>query len=80
MGENKFNMEKSVILNGKRIRLEPMGFSHMDGLAAASATDPDLYKWSPVPQGKEEVLKYIQTAIEWREIGESRTFCDSPGK
>lgn len=67
-------MEKSVILNGKRIRLEPMDFSHVDGLTAASAADPDLYKWSPVPQGKEEVLKYIQTAIEWREDGKAEPF------
>ncbi len=67
-------MEKSVILKGKWVQLEPMNISHADGLVAASAADPDLYNWSPVPQGKEEVLKYIQTAIEWREMGKAEPF------
>jgi N-acetyltransferase len=67
-------MEKSDTLKGKWIQLEPMDFSHADGLTAASAADPDLYKWSPVPQGKEEVLKYIQTATEWRDAGKAEPF------
>ena len=67
-------MEKSAILKGKYVRLEPMDIRHADGLVSASASDPILYKWSPVPQGKEEVLKYIQTAIEWREAGKAEPF------
>ncbi|HSZ35015.1 MAG TPA: GNAT family protein [Puia sp.] len=67
-------MEKSVTLQGKWIRLEPMDFSHSDGLAAAAALDRDLYKWSPVLQGKDQAHKYIQTAIEWREAGKADPF------
>src|SRR5277367_6271715 len=67
-------MEKSAILKGKYVWLEPMGFSHTDGLASASASDISLYKWSPVPQGKEEVRKYIQTAIDLRDAGKAEPF------
>lgn len=47
---------------------------HAAGLAAASAPDPSLYKWSPVPQGIEEVTKYIQTGIDLRESGSALPF------
>ncbi len=67
-------MEKSVTLQGKGIRLEPMDFSHIDGLVAAAAMDRDLYKWSPVMEGKEQARKYIQTAIEWRDAGKADPF------
>ncbi len=67
-------MKTSVVLKGKYVRLESMDFRHTEGLAAASALDPSLYKWSPVPQGQDEVHKYIQTAIEWREAGKAVPF------
>ena len=67
-------MEKSVALKGKYVWLEPMEFRHADGLTSASASDISLYKWSPVPQGKEEMSKYIQTAIDWREAGKAEPF------
>ena len=41
-------------LEGHHIRLEPLAHRHREGLAAASAADPALYQWSPVPQGKVE--------------------------
>ncbi len=62
-------MEIEGLLRGKHICLEPIDIHHATGLAEASAADISLYQWSPVPQGKEEVLKYIQTAIELRDAG-----------
>jgi N-acetyltransferase len=53
-------------LTGKFIRLEPLGYQHVDGLAAASAGEKDLYQWSPIPQGKAEAEKYIATALAWQ--------------
>jgi len=61
-------------LQGKFVRLEPVELRHAEGLAAASAADPSLYKWSPVPQGKAEATSYIQTAIDWNEAGTAVTF------
>ena len=37
---------------GRYVRLEPLGLGHRGGLVAASAADPSLYQWSPVPKAK----------------------------
>jgi len=61
-------------LQGKHVRLEALEQRHVDGLAAASATNPSLYQWSPIPQGKIEATKYIDTALAWREAGTAVPF------
>jgi len=65
---------ESTVLSGKYIRLEPLDYRHVDGLAAASAQDPALYQWSPVPQGKIEAEMYVETALAWRDAGSAVTF------
>ncbi len=64
----------SVTLQGTHIRLEPLALHHADGLAAASAGDPVLYQWSPVPQSRADAESYIKTAIEWRDAGTAVSF------
>jgi RimJ/RimL family protein N-acetyltransferase len=61
-------------LEGRHIRLEPLGEQHVDGLAAASAGDPALYQWSPVPRGEAEVRRYIDTAIGLNKAGSAVPF------
>jgi N-acetyltransferase len=61
-------------LQGKHIRLEPLAHRHIDGLVAASAADPALYRWSPVPQGKAEAKTYVDTALAWRDSGTAVPF------
>jgi RimJ/RimL family protein N-acetyltransferase len=63
-----------LVLTGKHVRLEPLDGSHADGLAAASAIDPSLYQWSPVPQGRAAVVTYIDTALTWHEAGRAAAF------
>ena len=65
---------EAFVLQGKHIRLEPLDYSHVDGLVAASAGDRDLYKWSPVPQGKAEATAYVDTALAWRDAGKAVPF------
>ena len=62
------------MLTGRHVRLEPLDHRHIDGLAAASAGDPSLYQWSPVPQGKVEAASYIDTALAWRDAGTAVSF------
>lgn len=64
----------SVTLQGKLIRLEPLDLHHANGLAAASAEDPPLYRWSPVPQGREHAAKYVETALSWKDAGTALPF------
>lgn len=61
-------------LSGKHVRLEPLDRHHADGLADASAAEPSLYQWSPVPQGKLEAAAYINTALAWRDAGTAVPF------
>ncbi len=58
---------QGLVLTGKYVRLEPLDHRHVDGLVAASAGDASLYQWSPVPQGKAEAVKYLATALAWRD-------------
>ncbi|HET7003344.1 MAG TPA: GNAT family protein [Puia sp.] len=64
----------SEVLHGNIVRLEPLQESHAEGLVRASMFDDGLYKWSPVPQGIDEVRKYIQTALEWKEAGTAQPY------
>jgi RimJ/RimL family protein N-acetyltransferase len=61
-------------LQGRHIRLEPLDERHIDGLMAASAEDPSLYRWSLVPQGTQQVKTYVTTALEWRDAGSGVPF------
>lgn len=54
------------MLAARHVRLEPLDLRHVDGLVAASAVDPSLYQWSPVPQGRVEAARYVDTALAWR--------------
>jgi RimJ/RimL family protein N-acetyltransferase len=65
---------ETPVLEGKHIRLEPLEPRHVDGLVAAAAPDPSLYRWSPVPQGKVEAASYIATALAWQEAGSALPF------
>ena len=61
-------------LTGLHIRLEPLSPRHVNGLAGASTADPSLYKWSPVPQGRAEAEKYVDTALDWQAAATAASF------
>jgi len=65
---------ETFLLQGKHVRLEPLGLGHVDGLVAAAASDRPLYQWSPVPQTRDEVVKYIETALAWQNAGTAVPF------
>jgi N-acetyltransferase len=65
---------ESVILLGQHVRLELLERGHVDGLVAAAAADRSFYQWSPVPQGRDEAIKYVDTALAWRDAGTAVPF------
>jgi RimJ/RimL family protein N-acetyltransferase len=65
---------ESVILSGNHVRLEPLERRHANDLVNASAADPSLYAWSPVPQGNDSVTAYIDTALALRNAGSAVPF------
>ena len=64
----------SFVLQGRHVRLEPLDYQHVDGLAAASVADAALYQWSPVPQDKIVANTYVDTALAWRDAGTAVPF------
>lgn len=58
-----------ITLQGEYVRLEPLEMRHAEALVFASAADPALYQWSPVPQGSVEAARYIETALAWKDAG-----------
>jgi RimJ/RimL family protein N-acetyltransferase len=65
---------ESPVLVGNHTRLEPLEHRHVHGLVAAAAADPGLYRWSPVPQGRVEATRYVDTALAWRDAGSAVPF------
>jgi len=65
---------ENLVLTGRHVRLEALDLRHADGLAAAAAADSSLYQWSPVPRGKAEATRYIETALAWRDEGRAVPF------
>lgn len=68
----------NFVLSGRHVRLEPLALGHVDGLVraatVASAGDPSLYQWSPVPQTHDDATHYVETALAWREAGTAVPF------
>lgn len=67
-------MNDRFILSGGMVRLVPLEPSHADALAAASAGDAELYRWSAVPQGAAAAAKYIATALASQQAGTAVPF------
>jgi N-acetyltransferase len=63
-----------LVLSGTHVRLEALEHRHAAGLVAAAASDPSLYRWSPVPQGRQAAEKYIDTALAWQVAGTAVPF------
>ena len=67
-------MIEPFVLEGRHVRLEPLQMTHADALVRASANAGDLYAWSPVPTSRDAAVKYIETAITWRDAGKAVPF------
>jgi len=65
---------ENLLLSGQHVRLEPLDHRHVDGLVAASTIDTSLYQWSPVPQNKADAVRYIDTALAWRDASTAVPF------
>ena len=63
-----------TILTGRFVRLEPLAHTHNPALVAAAREDPELYRWTSIPQGVMEMAQYVDTALGWREAGTALPF------
>jgi RimJ/RimL family protein N-acetyltransferase len=61
-------------LRGQHVLLEPLQTAHTDDLTAAAGTDLSAYPWTYVPQEREKMARYIETALAAREAGAAMPF------
>jgi RimJ/RimL family protein N-acetyltransferase len=65
---------KAVTLEGRHVRLEPLGMAHLAGLAEIGL-DEELWRWIPTAvRTREEMAAYIETALKEQERGISLPF------
>jgi RimJ/RimL family protein N-acetyltransferase len=63
-----------VVLQGERVRLEPLSEAHVDDLMLV-AMDPTLWRWTLArPTDREGLLAWIRTAVANREAGQEMPF------
>ncbi|HEY3813851.1 MAG TPA: GNAT family protein [Caulobacteraceae bacterium] len=62
-------VQEPLTLSGTRVRLEPLGLGHVDGLVAAAAEDPSLYDWSYIPLGRAAMSAWVEAALDQRSRG-----------
>jgi RimJ/RimL family protein N-acetyltransferase len=63
-----------VTLEGRHVRLEPLGMAHLAGLAEIGLEE-DLWRWIPTAvRTTEEMAAYIETALKEQERGISLPF------
>jgi RimJ/RimL family protein N-acetyltransferase len=51
-------------LVGDVVRLEPLGARHVDDLLIASSEHRDTYGWTTVPDGRDEVERYVGALLD----------------
>lgn len=67
-------MAEIIVLEGRHVLLQPLKHSHIKGLIEAANENPSLFKWTYVPQDESSMTKYVDRAIECRDLGIAYTF------
>jgi len=62
-------MSEPGSLEGRFVRLLPMGPEHVDGLLAAATADRSTFDYTPVPADREGMAAYVSKAVAKRESG-----------
>jgi N-acetyltransferase len=61
-------------LQGAHVRLVPLSRAHVPGLVAAASVSRETYRFTWVPEGDEEMRKYVEAALGSRDAGAAVPF------
>jgi N-acetyltransferase len=65
---------EAVTLTGSVVRLEPLGFEHVEALARVGL-EPELWRWQPAAiETVDDMRRYVAIALEQRRGGVSEPF------
>jgi RimJ/RimL family protein N-acetyltransferase len=63
-----------IVLEGRLVRLEPLGLDHLAGLLDAASESRDTYGFAMVPDGEAAMRRYIEEAVAERQGGDHLPF------
>jgi RimJ/RimL family protein N-acetyltransferase len=61
-------------LSGRSVRLEPLSLEAVDDLTAAASEDRSTYAFTRVPDGREEMVSYVEAALAEQAEGRTMPF------
>ena len=65
-----FDFKKHIYLQDRRVKLEPLNWTHFELLLPVALANPELHKFSPLRYGSEESLKkYFENAFDQKNHG-----------
>lgn len=67
-------MPALVTLSGRSVRLEPLSLAAVDDLVAASSEDRSTYAFTRVPNGRDEMVSYVEAALAEQAEGRTAPF------
>lgn len=67
-------MPAFVTLSGRLVRLEPLSLAAVDDLVAAASEDRSTYAFTRVPDGREEMVSYVEAAMAEQAEGRTMPF------
>ncbi|WP_083959126.1 GNAT family N-acetyltransferase [Herbidospora mongoliensis] len=67
-------MPAFVTLSGRLVRLEPLTLAVVDDLVAAASEDRATYSFTRVPEGREEMVTYVEAALAEQAEGRTMPF------
>jgi N-acetyltransferase len=67
-------METGLVLDGRHVRLEPLGEHHVAGLLTAASESRDTYRFNEVPADEDGMRRYIDAALAARDSGDQLPF------
>lgn len=67
-------MPELLTLEGRFVRLLPMGMDHVDGLLDAATGDRSSFGYTPIPWDRASMTDYVQAAVDRRRTGEHLPF------
>src|SRR3954470_22304730 len=67
-------MPAFVTLSGRSVRLEPLSLAAIDDLVVAAGEDRSTYAFTRVPQGRDEMVSYVEAALAEQAKGHTMPF------
>jgi len=74
LATERATLVRPVVLEGRHVRLEPLGIGHARALLAAASGPRETYGFTTVPANEPSMVRYIEAALRDQEAGRALPF------